>query len=99
MNNQAINNDIEKRAESLKIYYYTNPRRIATIKLLDEIADAIDFYQKQVNNYFEAIEYNKQQGWIASAKMRFHNWQIKKATLTRLQPRYKIVLEILMQTA
>ena len=98
MKNQAIKNDIEKRAESLKIYYYTNPRRIATINLLEDIADGIDFYQKQVTNYFEAIEYNKQQGWIASAKMRFHNWQIKKATLTRLQQRYKIVLEILMQT-
>ncbi len=98
MKNQAIKNEIDKRAESLKIYYYNNPKKIATIKLLDEITDAIDFYQKQVNNYFDSIDYNQQQGWIASAKIRFHNWQIKKATLTRLQQRYKIVLEILVET-
>lgn len=98
MRNQAIHNEIEKRTNYLKIYHYNNTRRIATIKLLEEIADAVDFYQRQTNHYFKSIDYNKQRGFIATSKIRFHNWQIKKATLTRLQKRYKIVLEILSTT-
>lgn len=98
MKNQAIQTEIQNRVNDLKSYYYDNPRRIATIKLLDDIADAVDFYQKQTNTYFKSIDYNKQQGFIATSKIRFHNWQIKKATLTRLQKRYKIVLEILSTT-
>jgi len=95
---EAIKNDIEKRVEALRKYYYSNPQKVATINLLEDIAHAVDFYQNQVKQYYNAIDWNKQQGFIASSKIRFHNWQIKKATLTRLQNRYKKVLELLFIT-
>jgi len=95
---QAIKNNIEQRVQDLAKYYYNNPEKIATINLLEEIANAVDFYQKQVAQSYQSIDWNKQQGFTASAKIRFHNWEIKKKTLTRLQDRYKIVLELLYQT-
>ena len=95
---EAIKNDIEKRVEALRKYYYTNPSKIATINLLEDIAHAVDFYQRQVAQTYKSIDWNKQQGFIASSKIRFHNWEIKKATLTRLQDRYKKVLELLFIT-
>lgn len=95
---QAIKNNIEQRVQELTKYYYDNPEKIATINLLEELADAVDFYQKQVASYYCAIDWNRQQGFTASAKVRFHNWEIKKKTLTRLQNRYKIVLELLYET-
>ena len=95
---QAIKNDIERRVQKLNKYYYDDPTKIATINLLEELADAVDFYQKQVASYYRSIDWNKQQGFTASSKIRFHNWEIKKKTLTRLQNRYKTVLEFLHNT-
>ena len=94
----AIKNDIEKRVEPLKTYYYDNTGYFATINLLEDIAHAVDFYQRQVAQTYKSIDWNKQEGFIASSKIRFHNWEIKKATLTRLQDRYKKVLELLFIT-
>lgn len=99
MENQAILNEIEKRANQVSKYNYDNPRRIATINLLEEIANSVDFYQKQVQHAFKSIEwYNQQFGMRATTLERYENWQIKKATLTRLQSRYKKTLEILIKT-
>jgi predicted AlkP superfamily phosphohydrolase/phosphomutase len=99
MRNQAIINDIEKRVQEMSNFNYHNPQRIATIQLLDEIANTIDFQQKQVNYAYKSIEwYNQQFGMKATTKLRFDNWQIKKAALTRLQSRYKKTLEILTTT-
>ena len=99
MGNQALLNEIEKRAEQMSKYNYDNPRRMATINLLEEIAGAVDFYQKQVHHAFKSIEWYQQQfGMRATTLQRYDNWQIKKATLTRLQKRYKKTLEILIKT-
>lgn len=98
MRNQAIINDIEKRAKEMSNFNYHNPHRIATIQLLDEIASSIDFQQKQVNYAYKSIEYFSQFGMPATTRMKYDNWQIKKAALTRLQSRYKKTLEILTTT-
>ena len=95
---KAIKNDIEKKVAELSKYYYDDPHRIATINLLEEIALAVDYYQKQVVSTLKAVNWNEQQGFTATAKQRFHSWQIQKATLTRLQSRYKKTLEILSNT-
>tara|TARA_Y100001938_G_scaffold90588_1_gene124131 strand:- start:471 stop:764 length:294 start_codon:yes stop_codon:yes gene_type:complete len=94
----AIKKDIEKRVEKLRKYYYENPGKIATINLLEDIAHAVDFYQRQVAQSYKSIDWEKQQGFIPSTKERYHNWEIKKATLTRLQERYRKVLELLFIT-
>ena len=43
---RAIKNDIEKRVLKLS-KYYAYPERLATINLLEEIALAIDLYQRR----------------------------------------------------
>jgi cytochrome c peroxidase len=96
---EAIKNDIERRAKDLERYNYTDTKRLATIELLDQLAQSIDFVQRQVNHAYKAIEYyNNQFGMRATTKLRYDSWQIKKATLTRLQTRYKKVLTILNDT-
>lgn len=96
---QAIKNDINKRVEYLNQYYKINTKRIATIELLSDIADNIDFMQNQVKHAYKSIEwYNNQFGMVATTKQKYDNWQIKKAVLTRLQNRYKLTLELLNQT-
>lgn len=98
MENQALLNEIERRTEEVSKFNYQNPRRIATINLLEDIAWAVDFYQKQVGYAYKSIEWYNAQGMRATTKERYDNWQIKKATLTRLQERYKKTLEILNKT-
>lgn len=96
---QAIKNDIKKRASNLERYNYVNTERLATIELLEELATSIDFVQKQTTAAFKSIEwYNNQFGMKATTKIRFDIWQIKKASLTRLQNRYKLTLELLIKT-
>ena len=96
---QAIKNDINKRVEHLNQYYKINTKRIATIELLCDIAENIDFMQNQVKHAYKSIEwYNSQFGMVATTKQKYDNWQIKKAVLTRLQNRYKLTLELLNQT-
>lgn len=94
---KAIKKDIEKRTLELS-KYYDNPERMATINLLESIASSIDFYQKQTASSLKASKWNEEQGLHINAKVWFNNWQIKKATLTRLQQRYKKTLEILSNT-
>jgi len=99
MGNQALLNEIEKRAQEMEKYNYHNPRRMATISLLEEIANSVDFMQKQVGHAYKSIEwYNNQFGMRATTKERYDIWKIKKAALTRLQNRYKKTLEILIKT-
>lgn len=94
---KAIKKDIEKRTLELS-KYYDNAERMATINLLEEIASAIDFYQKQTASSLKTIKWNEEKGLQMNAKVWFKNWQIQKATLTRLQQRYKKTLEILSNT-
>jgi len=88
---QAIKNDIKKRVDYLSQYHKTDTKRIATIDLLKDIAENIDFMQNQVKHAYKSIE------WY-NTKQKYDNWQIKKAVLTRLQNRYKLTLELLNQT-
>lgn len=94
-NNKAITNEIERRVEEMKKFNYHNPYRLATINLLEELAGAIDHYQKQVATTFKSIEWYKNQGMKASSLQSYHNWNIQKGALTRLQERYRKTLEIL----
>ena len=88
----------EKEEKAKFAKYYDNAERMATINLLEEIASAIDFYQKLTASSLKAIIWNEEKGLHIDAKVWFNNWQIKKATLTRLQQRYKKTLEILTNT-
>jgi hypothetical protein len=98
MRNQALLNEIERRTKEMEKYNFENARRMATINLLEEIASSVDFYQKQVQHAFKSIGwYNQQFGMRATTLQRYDNWQIKKATLTRLQDRYKKTMEILIR--
>ena len=94
---KAIKKDIEKRTLELS-KYYDNAERMATINLLEAIASAIDFYQKQTASSLKTIKWNEEKGLQMNAKVWFKNWQIQKATLTRLQQRYRKTLEILSNT-
>ena len=94
---RAIKNDIEKRVLKLS-KYHIYPERLATINLLEEIALAIDFYQRRSVSSLKSSEWNEEQGNKITSDVWFKSWQIQKATLTRLQERYRKTLEILSNT-
>jgi len=95
----AIKNEIQRRVEEMAKYSYDDPYRIATINLLEDIANSVDFMQKQTQAAYKSIEwYNNQFNMIATTKIRYHIWEIKKAALTRLQDRYRKTLELLYKT-
>jgi len=94
---RAIKNDIEKRVLNLS-KYYAYPERLATINLLEEIALAIDLYQRRSVSSLKSSKWNEEQGNKIQSDVWFKTWQIQKATLTRLQQRYRKTLEILSNT-
>lgn len=94
---RAIKNDIEKRVLKLS-KYHAYPERLATINLLEEIALAIDLYQRRSVSSLKSSEWNETQGNKIQSDVWFKTWQIQKATLTRLQQRYRKTLEILSNT-
>ncbi len=94
---RAIKNDIEKRVLNLS-KYYAYPERLATINLLEEIALAIDLYQRRSVSSLKSSKWNEEQGNNITSDVWFKTWQIQKATLTRLQQRYRKTLEILSNT-
>ena len=94
---RAIKNDIEKRVLKLS-KYYAYPERLATINLLEEIALAIDLYQRRSVSSLKSSKWNEEQGNNITSDVWFKAWQIQKATLTRLQQRYRKTLEILSNT-
>lgn len=94
---RAIKNDIEKRVFELS-KYYAYPERLATINLLEEIALAIDLYQRRSVSSLKSAKWNAEQGNNITSDVWFKNWKIQKATLTRLQQRYRKTLEILSNT-
>lgn len=98
MKNQAIKNDIERRIDRMNHFNFNNKRRLATIELLEEITQMIDFMQKQVQHSFKVIEFYKMYDMKATSKQKFHDWHIQKMMLTRLQERYRKVIELLYET-
>ena len=95
---KAIQNDIERRIDEISRFNYANPHRIATVQLLEDIATAIDFQQKQVGHAFKAFQWYDRNTMLANKTIKFHQWGIKKAALTRLQERYRKTLELLNNT-
>ena len=98
MRNQAIKNDIERRIDRMNHFNFNNKRRLATIELLEEITQMIDFMQKQVEHSYKVIEFYKMYDMKETSKQKFHDWHIQKMMLTRLQERYRKVIELLYET-
>ena len=94
---EAIKNDIAKRVEKLedRIIQFENPDRIAATNLLEELAESIDFMQRKVRKQLEDVRFYQESGLSTVSDMRYKDWTISKAALTRLQDRFRNVLEIL----
>ncbi len=99
MKNEAIKNEIERRVENMNELTRTrilNPKRMVLSTILDELVHNIDFQQRKVKRLF-----NTYQGYGENRYMRdltckiWHDWTISKMALTRLQERYRKVLEML----
>ena len=95
---QAIINDVNRRIEKMERFNFTNKKRRAIVELLEQLNEAIDSFQKHVQHSFSVVQWYSNKGMNATAKQRFHDWQIQKAVLTRLQSRYKKTLELLIKT-
>lgn len=96
---QAIKNEVERRMlnmDNSTFLRYDNPKRIVLSSILDELVHNIDFQQRKVKKKFETFQaYSAERYFSDLACKVFHDWNIAKAALTRLQQRYRIVLEML----
>lgn len=96
---QAIKNEVERRMLNMDnsiFLRYDNPKRIVLSSILDELVHNIDFQQRKVKKKFETFQaYSAERYFSDLACKVFHDWNIAKAALTRLQQRYRIVLEML----
>lgn len=96
---QAIKNEVEKRMldmDNSTFLRYDNPKRIVLSTILDELVHNIDFQQRKVKKKFETFQaYSSERFMNDVACKVYHDWTIAKAALTRLQQRYRIVLEML----
>ena len=96
---QAIKNEIERRMlnmDNSTFLRYDNPKRIVLSSILDELVHNIDFQQRKVKKKFETFQaYSTERYFSDLACKVYHDWNIAKAALTRLQQRYRIVLEML----
>lgn len=97
---EAINNEVKRRIEEmneLRRSRALNPERMALSSILDDIIFAIDFQQRKVKRLFERYQEFSSEPYMNEFVCKlWHDWSISKAALTRLQQRYKIVLEMLM---
>lgn len=94
---KAIKNDIAKRVAKLedRIVKFENPERIAATNLLEELAESIDFMQRKCRKQLEDVRHYQEQGLSTVSDLRYKDWTISKAALTRLQDRFRKVLQIL----
>jgi len=94
---EAIKNDIAKRVAKLedRIIQFENPHRIAATNLLEELAESIDFMQRKCQKQLEDVRFYQESGLSTVSDMRYKDWTVSKAALTRLQDRYRKVLGLL----
>lgn len=96
---QAIKNEVQRRIKNMDnstFLRYDNPKRIVLSSILDELVHNIDFQQRKVKKKFETFQsYSAERFMNDVACKVWHDWNIAKAALTRLQQRYRIVLEML----
>ena len=96
---QAIKNEVEKRMldmDNSTFLRYDNPKRIVLSTILDELVHNIDFQQRKVKKKFETFQAYSAERFMSDLACKvWHDYTIAKAALTRLQNRYRIVLEML----
>lgn len=96
---QAIKNEVERRMLNMDnsiFLRYDNPKRIVLSSILDELVHNIDFQQRKVKKKFETFQAYSTESYFSDLACKvYHDWNIAKAALTRLQQRYRIVLEML----
>lgn len=102
MKNEAIKNDMKRRIENMNELTrerVLNPERIVLSAILDELIHNIDFQQRKVKRLFTTSQNYGQSRYTKDLACKiWHDWQIAKAALTRLQGRYRIVLEMLARS-
>ncbi len=100
MKNQAIKNEIERRISDMNEFTRSrilNPKRVVLSSILDDLIMAIDSQQRKVKRLFLSFQEFGRDFYMKDLTCRvWKDWQIAKAALTRLQERYRKVLEMLM---